>query len=108
MKAPPTLTAAKQLVAGLGFKAVNREKEGAVSFLNPDAGVEVLARPRLIRIYSRSVPSATALKSLKLKPAPMREGARAKNPRWAFGMIVSDDQLDAARKLIESLCKKAS
>ncbi|HEY8778026.1 MAG TPA: hypothetical protein VIM33_16310 [Gaiellaceae bacterium] len=108
MKNPSTLPAARKLVAGLGFKPVNREKEGAVSFLHAAAGVEVLARPRLIRVYSRTVPMAKALKSLKLEPAPMREGARSKTPRWAFGLVVTDENAEAVRTLIEGLCKDPS
>jgi hypothetical protein len=108
MKNPSTLPAARKLVAGLGFKPVNREKEGAVSFLHSAAGVEVLARPRLIRVYSRTVPTAKALKSLKLEAAPVREGKRSESPKWAFGLVVTDDNAEAARALLEALCKEAS
>ena len=108
MKKPATLGLALSLTKGLGFRRVERETENSVSFQHP-SGVEVLARPSRVRVYSKHVPIKTQLKSLKLEAAPARETKqRAAQPKFSFGLVVTEDNAEAVRKLLEALCTETS
>jgi hypothetical protein len=107
MKKPTTLGLALSLTKGLGFRRVERVSENAVSFQH-SSGVEVLARPSLVRVYSKRAPTKAQLKSLKLEAAPARETKqRAAQPKFSFGLVVTEDNTEAVRALIESLITKA-
>jgi hypothetical protein len=108
------LKVAAELTKGLKLKKVEHPKSNAVSFLAMNGRgtlIQVLARPRVCRVYTRDAVSAVALKALKLDEAAhtvMRKGKPAGYGRWGFGFVVTEENIPAARKLIEELIAKAA
>ncbi len=66
---------------------------------------EVLARKSRLRLNLTEAPAAKQLKALKIAAEPVRvaKGESHTGGRWGFGLVVTEENFPAARKLLEEV-----
>ena len=101
-------TIASQLVKGLN--ADRRKGDVELYNLRTKSGVkgraEVIARKTFALLNIRDAPTAAVLKQAGLKLSPATAKPRKRPSRWALQVKVTDENLEAARKVLAEVMKE--